>query len=207
MPDTLPSMGAISTVVRALGALVLVGVLAGCTGDGGIVTTTPSPTVVAGSEGPSVTSESTASDEGLRAALPEEALVLDIGGAMFFADFWVEEFGRAYDTGDTSVLRGSATDECKYCFVQAENIERAYAQGATFDGGALEVDGAKTVAETRDDGYTYAAVTAEAAALEFRPVDGDPEQTSPAGTYSWQLQLIAVDGLWRVNGVFLELAG
>ncbi|WP_084073782.1 DUF6318 family protein [Demequina sp. NBRC 110052] len=210
MPDTLPDMGATTTAVRAAGALVLVALLAGCTGDDGIVTTTPTPTVEASDPTPSPTvspsDDGELTDEELLALMPEAALELDPGGAFAAAVYWVQALGEAYERGDTSVLRGLSLADCTYCVEQAGHIDTAYADGATITGGAYLVDTADATTLTGDDGFTYVELTAEADELVVHARSGEETQVGAAGQYRFQLKLLPQGRIWRVAGVFLERA-
>ncbi len=92
-------------------ALALAVTLTACT-DGGIATTTPSPTLAS----PTATASPTPSaslgpltDAELLALMPPEAAVDDVRGAIATAKFFLEQYPVVYETGDLSRL-GRALD-------------------------------------------------------------------------------------------------
>ena len=213
MPDTLPGMGAISTastVARALGALVLVGVLAGCTGDSGIVTTTPSPTVVAGSEGPSLTPSPTSSDDGmltdeeLLALMPEGASNETIQGAFLTFRFFIEGYPQALSSRDSSALRALSLPQCDFCANLADGIDDLNESGSVFVAGEVVSDPSSVDLEPLADGRVVVRIDVSQSAFEYEDADGASLGGSEAGRYR-MAALMEFDGvLWRVDGVEVE---
>ena len=200
MPDTLPGMGATTTAVRAAGALVLVALLAGCTGDDGIVTTTPTPTVVAGSEEPGTTPSPTPSggreltDEELLALMPEGAGADDLEGAIKTAQYWLEELGIAYSATRIGHLRALSTADCNYCETQLGSIDAAVAEGWTISGGTIDVVEGRTEASLGTDGFSYVALTGVLEQVIVTDPEGASEVANEAGQARWAMMLADVMG-------------
>ncbi|MDN4473474.1 DUF6318 family protein [Demequina zhanjiangensis] len=192
----------------ACGAILL----AGCITDGAaIVTETPTSKVIAspsaepsGSATPSAEAAGELSDEELLALLPEGATFENVTGAATTAAFFLEELGRAYSSGDTSIIRALGTDECEYCAGQAGDIEASLAAGEQTSGGQIEIAADQTEHNMPGDGYAYVGIHGLLNEVTVTDASGTEHVASEEGKVAWTMQLVYRDGHWMVNGSGVE---
>ncbi len=135
--------GACSRAMRAVGAVLATGLiagLAGCTGDAApspppleTSASSPSPTEATGSPAPT---------------LPPDARGTSVASAKEFASYFIDTVNHALHTGDTTALRSASQPHCKTCNAIARNAERIYESGGHVESAGLNL---KTVTvATRD---------------------------------------------------------
>ena len=193
--------------MRAAGALVLVALLAGCTGDDGIVTTTPTPTVVAGSEEPGTTPSPTPSggreltDEELLALMPEGAGDPTWEGAVSTVLFLLDEYPRALREVDSRVLEALSLPECRFCAGLVDDVVQVDGAGLRLHEGSMTPDFLGLDGFLESEGH--ARVVFPVRQSDFRYVDsgGVEQRTTNGADFLMYVELRFVDPAWKIAGV------
>lgn len=194
-------------------ALLLAVMLTGCT-DGQEVVEAPAPTVVEVSETPTVqpsvsatpsatvSTEAGLGDEELLALMPPLAARDDLAGAVYTAEFFLEQYAPMFHTGDTSVWEALSLDRCGYCSRHLENAIQVREQGWTAEGGEIRPGYLVTEAYLADEDHE-ASVLVHALLEESRLFDADGAQASVAASSTAEFYFLMVfEGqVWRVDGV------
>lgn len=194
------------------GKLVIVAAIAGlalaaCTGGEPIATETPSATV---SAEPTATATTTPTprptgpltEEQLLEILPPEATFPDTQGAIATAKYFLEEYPRMYATGDSRVWEALSLEECVFCADSLRGARETHADGNYREGGGFTFDDSRTVF-ARDPGtglaYVTFFVTIEPSVT--RSSDGTEVGSGDGGPGEVYVELVEVDGGWRISGV------
>ncbi len=181
--------------------------LSACT-DGGIATTTPSPTLAS----PTATASPTPSaslgpltDAELLALMPPEAAVDDVRGAIATAKFFLEQFPLVYETGDLRMWDALSMPDCTFCDSVRSDVIEEQAVGDYETGGTATYDEQTIVANYYPkDGYTYVTFDYVQDPSMRHHADGTSEASGDGGTGSISLRMTFVDRVWRVSDVGVE---
>lgn len=201
---------------RAFGARVMVAcvmsaaLVTGCSGPDPIVTETPSPTP-SESVTPSATTSATPSPsptalsaEELLDLLPPNAGQPDLLGAVVTAEFFLEQLGTIYTTGNTTLWEALAGDGCEYCALKEAEVRQLNESDWRAEGGAVTVDESLTRAGVADDGHTYVKVIAQVDDLYVVDAVGEREMAEAASQTEFGLRMVFDSGVWRIDEVSLD---
>lgn len=144
--------------VRVVVVGVVVGVLAGCSGDADVVVT-PTPTVTAPVvESPSPIATPTPSpsptaltEEEVLAAIPEAARREDFWGAQEFTRFFLENYQEMM-RDDPALFEAFSSEGCNFCDRTTEYYEDLEKNGLTVEGGHVTVTDEVARGALQEDG-------------------------------------------------------
>ena len=139
-------------IAAAGGAVLLVGVLAGCSGasgDSGTGGPSPSQSSVSAAPSPSPTPSATykpASAEGPAEnvplpVMPEAAKSESKEGLEAFARYWYELVNYGFETGDTEPIRAISGPDCAVCKTFYQMVDKGYENTDWIAGGKIDVQG------------------------------------------------------------------
>lgn len=120
-------------------------------------------------------------------------------GAVAFAEWWFDTLNYATASGDTEQLRTLSLGECETCGNLITEIERAYAQGGSMQGGSVDV-AVDSPGGLRERGALL-VVFAEIDESRILSADGelvkryDPERETMTFTAA------LIDAQWRAGGL------
>ena len=194
-------MGNLRTVLAVSVAALL---LAACTGTDPEPTPSASPTAtptspVSATATPSPTGALTT--EELLALLPEGADTPDVQGAIITAEFFVELYAPMFYSGDTTTWRALSTADCKYCADALDNVATVWDRGWTAQGGAIRAYSNTSRGVLRDSELAEVKFDADFGDAYLVRDAGTPELTEKGALHTVFLELVLIDGVWRVNGV------
>lgn len=187
----------------ALGATAA---LAGCSPTP-ITTYTPTPSVGA-SASPTVSPQAEPlTSEQLLALMPESAALPDAEGAIATAEFFLLEFRKMYETGNTAVWEALSLEQCQFCADQLESLREFVSRDGTKVGGDIILGEAPPEAVTsQETGHVYVKIRMhESPSTETYP--SHPQLTYPQKIYDVFVELIFSERIWRVGGVSVESVG
>jgi hypothetical protein len=181
--------------------------LSACT-DGGIATTTPSPTLAS----PTATASPTPSaslgpltDAELLAMMPPEAAVDDVRGAIATAKFFLEQYPVVYETGDLRVWNALSEPGCVFCESVRSDVAATFADGDYVTGGEITIDENRIEANFfADDGYTYVTIPTDVSPSTIHHADGSTSPGAKGGPGSTSFRMSFNGSTWTVVGVGTE---
>jgi len=188
-------------------ALALAVTLTACT-DGGIVTTTPSPTLA--TTAPSATPSASPSlgpltDAELLALMPPEAALDDVRGAVATAKFFLEQYPVVYETGDLRVWDALSMPDCVFCESVRSDVVATFADGDYVTGGLITIDETRIEANYfPDDGYTYVTLPTDVSPSTVHHADGSTSPGTKGGAGSTSFRMSFNGSTWTVVGVGTE---
>lgn len=198
------------TVLSFVCASVFALGVSGCGGDPEpIVTETPSPSASATvdpspSATPSPSGNGELTDEELVELLPEEALLDDIRGAEATALFFLEQYAKMYQTGDTYLWEELSGDDCVFCASALEGSTTLHADGMSVRGGDVVPRDDSVSSQMNDEGVVYVTLdgTSEDGFTIYE--DGSEELTAPGRSVEVLMELHHIDGDWLIDEVQID---
>ena len=122
-------------------------------------------------------------------------------GAAAFVEMWVEQFSRAFISGDTGQVRDLAARDCKTCNGFVDLIDDVYERGGSIEGDPWRVRKTRTSGSPPDG---MAAISADIfqPAQVVRRHGAAPLRTDP-GEVTYLFELTYVDG-WKLTGLTFQ---
>lgn len=117
---------------------------------------------------------------------------------MAFAKYYWEQGGEALKSGDTSLLKTLASEDCNVCTAYVDSIDEDAKKGLHANKNPSQIKSAKVTAET--EGMSDEVVTLEVTDKKYLVVDetGEPVgQTDPVD-YDIQIYVNWEDSRWTV---------
>lgn len=171
-------------VRRAVAALLLLGLLGGCSDDG------------SSSDPPEPTTSASTSPSPSEPVLPEEAQGSDEASAKAFVRYWFEVLSYSLNSGSSTRLMSLSTSDCISCGALRKNIREAYEEG-----GRVDADGWRPISIRRLSNYSPPA-------FQLQVVQGEEEYLNASGVMvrhfsggqrDMTIQLIHQGSTWRVK--------
>lgn len=116
---------------------------------------------------------------------------------------YYEAYNKARTTGDTQSFLRLATGDCGSCQGMAGVIDKVFANGGHFEGGALQpvMDEDKIIARQKTDGQAFVAIRLKSKPWSIvREKGGDPEQY-PATHALDQVNLVKEGDRWLIKEI------
>lgn len=184
-------------IVGAL-ALAIALLIAGCTGSATpVASPSPSPTVAS----PTATPEPSPS----RSAAPQRPETMgrdDVEGAIAAAQYFLELYPYAYNTGDLTEWKALSHPECIFCASVVEGVEELHASGGYQTGGEIE-----WVSISARPGVSDGRAAVDLIARQ-KPTQqhtlGSSKEISAGGQARLFVDLVRGEG-WLIRGVDVEV--
>ena len=120
-------------------------------------------------------------------------------GAVAFAEWWFDTLNYATVTGDTSGLADASDPQCETCASYIAEIDGAYADGGSMEGGVISVSG-QPMGPIQKMGVEF-PVFAEVSATTFLNSSGDEVASFESGSTVLSFTAHLVPGGWKAGGL------
>lgn len=135
---------------------------------------------------------------------PEAMARDDLAGAMAAAEYFLELYPYAYNTGDLTEWRAMSHPECIFCASVIENVEKLHSEGGFQTGGEIEWFRTAATSSEHSGQFSVDAVASQAPTHE---VVGDTTSlVSEGGAATLYFDLVR-DSTWKIRGVDVEATG
>jgi hypothetical protein len=128
----------------------------------------------------------------------------DVEGAIAAAQYFLELYPYAYNTGDLTEWRAMSHPECIFCASVIENVEELHASGGYEVGGEFVFEGVSASDPRPDNEYYAADFKLTQRSIEEFSRDGDVVRSVPETHYRVLTAVLWTGDAWQIRAVSTE---
>lgn len=187
-------------VLMAVGFVVGLGAVAGCSGDPGPTTAPTVSEEASPSPAPTPTATPTP-DASVKPERPGAMDVVDSAGAEAAAMYFLQLYPYVYAANDLTEWRALSHPECIFCASVIANVEAQIAAGQHCTGGLIDVGDTSSIEVDPGRWWTVDVDLIQAPSQKLSAAGELVEDFPEAKTYHMDLAVISEAGVWRVRAV------